>query len=158
MSIHSAGLTLAEASKTLPQRFSGKCAKPDANGCIKWLGSTTARGYGTLYFGKIQEKMFRTTAHRAAWVLKRGDLSPEILVLHACDNPSCVNVDHLFIGSPKDNTQDMMSKNRHGWRGGTPWQKLVLTDQERIRDLRAAGYSHQKIADWFGVSRSLISM
>ena len=149
---------MADASESLLQRFSVKCAKPDANGCIHWLGSKTKRGYGVILIGKVRGKNLRTTAHRAAWLLERGDLSPEILVLHKCDNPSCVNVDHLFLGSPANNTRDMVAKNRHGWRHGTPWQKLNAVDGERIRDLRAAGYSQQKIADWIGVSRPLISM
>lgn len=156
MTINSAGLTLAEASESLPRRFAAKCGKPDANGCIPWLGGKTRKGYGVIRAGGSGTP--RTTAHRIAWVLKRGALAPEILVLHRCDNPSCVNVDHLFIGSPLNNTHDMMAKNRHGWRHGTPWQKLNATDGDRIRDLRSAGRTQQAIADWIGVSRPLISM
>jgi DNA-binding XRE family transcriptional regulator len=69
-----------------------------------------------------------------------------------------VNVEHLFLGSPSDNTKDMMDKNRHGWREGTPWQKLNSVDGERISDLRLSGCTQQEAADWFGVSRPLISL
>jgi len=158
MTIISSGLILAEASETLPQQFAAKCAEPSANGCIEWLGSKTRRGYGCLYFGRVNGKSKKTTAHRVAWVLKRGDISPEILVLHECDNPSCVNVDHLFLGTQLENVNDMVAKRRHGWRDGTPWQKLNSIDGERIRDQRAAGHTQQQIADWHGVSRPLISM
>jgi hypothetical protein len=111
-----------------------------------------------MLIGKHAGRYVRSTAHRAAWILKRGPIGPEILVLHSCDNPSCVNVDHLFLGSPKDNTDDMVAKRRHGWRNGTPWQKLNAVDGERIHDLRIAGLTQQAIADYMGVSRPLISL
>jgi hypothetical protein len=69
-----------------------------------------------------------------------------------------VNVDHLFLGTAQENTDDMVSKGRHSWRNGTPWQKLNATDGERIRDLTRAGCTQQEIADWMGVSRPLISL
>lgn len=156
MGINSAGLRRSDCSKTLQARFDAKCAKPNSNGCIEWLGTKTRGGYGLLRSGPAGS--IRTTAHRFAWVLKRGDLSPEILVLHACDNPSCVNVDHLFLGKPVANTHDMIRKGRHGWRRGTPWQKLCEVDAERINDLRRSGHTQQTVADWFGVSRPLISL
>lgn len=156
MTIKSAGLSANDGTTTLEGRFEAKCAKPDANGCIEWLGAKTRRGYGLLRLGRAGSK--RTTAHRIAWALKRGSIGPEILVLHRCDNPSCVNVDHLFLGSPQENTDDMIRKGRHGWRHGTSWQKLLLEDAERIFDLRRMGQTTQKIADWMGVSRPLISL
>lgn len=100
----------------------------------------------------------RTTAHRISWMLKHGEIPQGMEVLHRCDNPKCVNADHLFLGTPMDNTRDMMAKGRHGWRKGAPWQKLCASDGERIRDLRRAGHTQQAIANWLGVSRSLISM
>ncbi len=154
MTINSPGLFLSTASKTLSKRFAAKCGKPDANDCIPWLGTKTRGGYGAI---RASNSAY-TTAHRVAWALERGDLSPEILVCHSCDNPSCVNADHLFIGSPKQNTADMVTKRRHSWRNGTPWQKLNSTDGERIKDLRKTGKTQQEIADYFGVSRPLVSM
>jgi HNH endonuclease len=138
---------------TLEVRFSAKCGKPDANGCIPWLAGKTLKGYGQFRIG-----LLRTTAHRAAWMMKYGDIAPGLSVLHKCDNPSCVNVDHLFLGTAQENTDDMVAKGRHAWRNGTPWQKLNATDAERIRDLYRARCTQQEIADWLGVSRPLISM
>ncbi len=149
------GLTQAECNDTLRQRFELKCGDAIADGCIPWLAGKTRKGYGLL---RTNSSGSRTTAHRIAWVLKHGDLSPGVLVLHSCDNPSCVNADHLFLGSPQDNTDDMVSKRRHAWRAGTPWQRLNSVDGERIRDLRRTGRTHQEIANWMGVSRPLISM
>jgi hypothetical protein len=156
---YSAGTRLAEANHTLRSRFESKCAEPNAQGCVNWLGTKTRFGHGKIRINsdRLVSQVF---AHRVAWILKRGDIPPEILVLHRCDNPSCVNVDHLFLGSQLDNVTDMIGKNRHGWSYGKarPWQKLHSGDGERIDDLRRAGLTQQKIADWLGVSRPLISL
>jgi hypothetical protein len=156
MSIKSAGLYRAETTSTISARFKQKCGRSDGNGCIPWIGQITRNGYGVMRIGGAGS--LRTTAHRVAWLLERGDLSPEILVLHRCDNPSCVNIDHLFIGSQQDNVNDMVSKNRHQWREMRPWQKLNFADDERIIDIRRAGKTHLEIADYFEVSRPLISL
>ena len=155
MSINSPGLNRLELNETVERRFELKCGKPDANGCIPWLAGKTAGGYGIMtYAGKHG----RTTAHRIAWVLKRGDIPPEILVLHKCDNPSCVNVEHLFLGSQLQNVKDMVGKKRHAWRDGTPWQDMYAEDWERVADIRMdSRYTQQEVADYFGVSKGLIS-
>ena len=148
------GLTKADFNKTLLNRFTMKCGKINERGCIPWLGGRTRKGYGYLRY----DGMLKTTAHRIAWVLKRSDIPSEILVLHKCDNPSCVNPDHLFLGSPQQNTDDMVSKNRHAWRKRMPWQKLGIEDGLKISELRNSGYSQQRVADSLGVSRALISL
>ena len=150
------GLSIREFSETLPRRFAKKCGSQTVDGCIPWLGYKTAKGHGVIQTASTGSR--KTCAHRIAWVLKHGDLAPKILVLHRCDNPSCVNVDHLFLGSAKENTADMVSKKRHMWRNPLPWQKLNAVDGERIRDLRRSGCTQQQVADWLGVSRPLISM
>jgi len=150
------GLSRSQFNETLFRRFARKCGIPDENGCIPWLGTRTNKGYGLLQVSGRDSK--KTVAHRISWVLSRGDLPPEVLVLHRCDNPSCVNVDHLFLGSPKQNTEDMISKGRHFWRDRLPWQKLDGIDGAKIRELRRSGFTQQKIADLLGVSRPLISM
>ena len=149
------GLSRTEVNKTLVRRFKSKLGVPDARGCIAWLGSRTSKGYGVLHFSADFRK---TTAHRIAWVIAYGDLEPEKLVLHRCDNPSCVNPEHLFVGSPQENTDDMVGKKRHAWLNGQPWQKLNADDVIQIRALRSAGHTQQFVADKFRVSRPLISM
>lgn len=149
------GLLRSEIDAAAERFFLDRIGMADANGCIPWLGAKTKKGYGTI---RRLSRNRGSTAHRVAWVLENGDLAPESCVLHRCDNPSCVNADHLFLGSPKDNTRDMVSKGRHFWRHALPWQKLNVVDVERIRDLRRLGHTQQEVADWIGVSRPLISL
>ena len=82
------------------------------SGCWRWTGFIRASGYGhfTLRHGK--NRYTRGTAHRAAWTLYRGTIPAGMFVCHHCDNPSCVNPDHLFVGTARDNTNDMMRKGR----------------------------------------------
>lgn len=149
------GLSRSEFNKTLLRRFKSKCGAADLHGCIPWLGHRTVKGYGCLTYSKDHRK---TTAHRIAWVLEQGDIAPEVLVLHKCDNPSCVNVEHMFLGSAQENMDDMVRKQRHSWLERTPWQKLNTHDVKRIRDLRQAGQTQQAVADQLGISRTLISL
>lgn len=83
----------------------------DANGCHIWQRSKTRHGYGTM-----TTEGYGWVAHRVAWTIKRGPIPKGMKVLHKCDNPSCVNPEHLFLGTSKDNTADMMAKGRGGYR------------------------------------------
>ena len=75
--------------------------------CLVWQGAANASGYG---FISINAKLFRV--HRLAWQLSYGDIPTGLDVLHKCDNPPCIKLDHLFLGTPKDNTRDAMLKGR----------------------------------------------
>lgn len=80
-------------------------------GCWEYYGPCTDRDYGMIdYQGRKQ------FVHRVVYRLMKGKIPEGLLVLHTCDNPKCCNPDHLFIGTHKDNTQDMIKKGRHGWR------------------------------------------
>lgn len=62
-------------------------------------------------------------AHRASWVAYRGPIQNGVKVLHQCDVRSCVNPDHLFVGSQKDNVYDMIGKGRAVWQSGVRLQR-----------------------------------
>ena len=81
----------------------------DANtGCWNWTHSLNTGGYGRVYIsGK------HILAHRFSYEMFNGDFDKSMFVCHKCDNPICVNPDHLFIGTAKDNNHDMMAKGRH---------------------------------------------
>ena len=82
---------------------------PEPNsGCFLWLSNRDKKGYGILRFNG---KPWR--AHRLAWTLKYGKVPSGLLVCHRCDNPSCVNPLHLFVGSYADNERDKVKKGRH---------------------------------------------
>lgn len=74
--------------------------------CWLWTGATDKNGYGQMWYNGAQCK-----AHRVAWLLVTNEW-PEPFGLHRCDNPSCVRFSHLFQGTPKDNTMDMIKKGR----------------------------------------------
>jgi hypothetical protein len=83
---------------------------PTVNGCIEWTGTRMRQGYGKIGIGT---KVFLT--HRIAWELANGPIPDGLLVCHACDNPPCCNVDHLFLGTVADNNADRDQKGRGHW-------------------------------------------
>ena len=93
--------------KTLGQKFWPKIQKE--NSCWIWIAAMASNNYGHLvHEGKD------LYAHRGSWELHNGKIPNGLCALHKCDNPSCVNPKHLFLGTYKDNTQDMISKGRRG--------------------------------------------
>lgn len=88
------------------QRFWDKVEKTD--GCWLWTASTFNDGYGKFKFDGKNRR-----AHRMSWLLTNGEIPEDMVVMHSCDIPLCVNPSHLSLGTPKANTHDMIEKNRH---------------------------------------------
>ena len=117
--------------------------------CWEWPKFKDKEGYGRT---KLNGKT--SIAHRAAWIIANGPIPSGASVLHKCDNPSCVNPNHLFLGTQKENIADCIAKNRFpkGERNG--WAKI----NERVAaDIRAASGTQVEIAAAFGISQSLVS-
>ena len=98
-------------SPTLRERFNA-AYRVDVGGCWEWVKGKTGRGRPSLYIGKVDGKDTQQYAHRVSYELHRGEIPEGMMVCHHCDNPGCVNPDHLFVGTAMDNRQDMVSKGR----------------------------------------------
>jgi hypothetical protein len=102
-------------NETLKTRFSSYVAKSDH--CWEWTGKKNNKGYGMIRTTGNKSDSFRL-AHRISWFLANGDIPEGFHVLHRCDNPGCVNPDHLFLGTHLENMRDKLSKGRafpDGW-------------------------------------------
>jgi hypothetical protein len=112
-------LTVQRFRRSLRERFEEKTKQADSirsgmeTPCLLWVGYKDKSGYGRLGVGSREDGTKRNElSHRIAWVLKYGDVADDICVLHRCDNPQCVNVEHLFLGTKADNNHDMVAKGR----------------------------------------------
>lgn len=120
--------------------------------CKNYTGAKTPYGYGKQ---KYQGK--QTLAHRVAYTKAFGEIPKSLCVLHKCDNPSCVNINHLFLGTHKDNMADMFSKGRGNRAAGERNGSVKLTKKE-VLEIRASNLRYPILAKLFGVSVANISL
>jgi hypothetical protein len=127
---------------------------PEPNtGCWLWMNFLDKDGYGF-----IRDNGTRKRAHRFSYETYKGEIPKDNVVCHRCDNPSCVNPGHLFAGTKKDNTQDMLRKNRQGTfrlKGEeNPKAKLKSSD---ILNIIKSTESYSKLARLYNVGKSTIA-
>lgn len=121
-------------------------------GCWEYTGGIDRCGYGKFAVGKR-----RLGAHKVSYVLHRGSIDPGLVVMHTCDNPTCINPDHLQLGTVRDNVHDCIAKGRFskvGLTGGTrPKRKIVgwndteIIEFEDVYELKAAGFSDGHVSE-----------
>jgi HNH endonuclease len=128
----------------------------DSKGCWIWQGAKTEGGYGHLYVDGYTQ-----LAHRVMWTVVVGSIPDGMLICHTCDNPPCINPEHLFMGTVSANSRDMVQKGRG--RGASrpgeknPNHKISNDTVLRIRQMFQEGMKPQKIADLLGLNNDHVS-
>ncbi len=134
--------------------------KVNNSGCWIWQGGTDKAGYGTCSFriDMTSYRQKRVGAHRYFYELHKGPIG-DLCVLHRCDVPLCVNPEHLFLGTRRDNLYDMRAKGRMAPRHGKFAPNRKLTEEQAIAILNS-GISvtseFRVTAAEYGVSMSCI--
>ena len=154
----------------IKNRFWSKVTILGEDDCWEWTAGKTKGGYGV--FGKYKE-LNTSQANRISYLFTYGEFDNSLVVCHKCDNPSCVNPNHLFTGTQSDNLHDMSNKGRH-WmqvhkdrikRGRdhhnfgidlngdkNPNARLNWNDVGKIRDLYKNGKTVKEISQIFSVA------
>lgn len=135
----------------------GPIVREELGPCWIWTGAVNDHGYGVVWDGKAP-----CLAHRASWILSHGVIDDAMNVCHCCDNPPCVNSEHLFLGDHLANMQDMAKKGRAvvpGLRGEQCYNAKFT--EENVREIRASGLSRIEslrfFSQKFNVSESAVS-
>jgi hypothetical protein len=124
---------LGTARRSLAERFWAKVDRGES--CWLWRGARTGGGYGQIGSGGRGGRQLY--AHRVRWEMEYGPIPADMFVLHRCDNPPCVRIDHLWLGTPQDNMDDMRTKGRWliGRHDGERNGRAKLT-RDRVRSMR----------------------
>jgi hypothetical protein len=137
--------------------------------CTVWSGPISNRGYGVKHLPRVNGKRRRVSAHRWTWEQANGPIPEGLCVCHRCDNPPCINLAHLWLGTNLDNIRDRTLKgrsarNRNSGPGeANPRHVLTAGQVEEIRVLHARegrkllgrpriGITRAQIAARFGVA------
>lgn len=119
-----------------------KKIKKVESGCWEWTASRDPSGYGKLGI----EAGKTVLAHRLSYRIYKGAFAKELCVLHECDNPACVNPEHLFLGSRPDNSKDMKAKGR----------SVALLTEAQIEYLKTSSKGPTELAKELGVTKQAI--
>jgi hypothetical protein len=125
---------------------------PEPNsGCWLWLNSVDKNGYG---WASVKHRTKK--AHRLAWEGRHGSIPDGMCVCHKCDNPGCVNVDHMWLGTNVENTKDRSRKGRsHRANGESQWMSRLT--EAAVVDIRSSPETGRALARRYGVTFQTIS-
>lgn len=126
-----------------------------ASGCWEWRASK-GNGYGRIGLGRVSDGW--GYAHRVSWMIHKGPIPEGLSVLHRCDNPCCVNPEHLFLGTKADNSKDMFLKGRAArcGRRGEQHRDHKLTSAQ-VSEIRASDLGCVALSRLYSVSHQAIS-
>lgn len=123
--------------------------------CLVWMGHRDAAGYGQLGITRKGERFRGVRAHRVVWEHHNGPVPDGLFVLHSCDNPPCVLIEHLHLGTHADNMREMTERGRakgHSLPGASnPKARLTEDDVAEMRRMRAARQTLAQIGARFGI-------
>jgi hypothetical protein len=136
------------------ERFWEKVKIGEEDECWEWQATRNGiKNYGNFINDLIKSNL----AHRVAYYLANGDFDESLNVCHKCDNPPCVNPNHLFLGTQKENLQDMLLKNRFPT-GQNHWKsKITNEEREQILNLLSKGMKIKEIAKKLNIPTTTIS-
>jgi hypothetical protein len=137
--------------KSLAIRLAAKAAAPDKRGCMIFTGFRNNRGYG--FIGQGRAGLRSILAHRAAWEIARGHIAVGAHVLHTCDNPSCVNPNHLELGTAAESMRQKVARGRQPRGSRVHNSKLTAA---KVRAIRADPRSRSVIGREYGISGSTV--
>ena len=137
------------------ERFWNKVEKTDS--CWNWQGMRMKHKNGTMWYGQIGFNKQQYLTHRFSWIIHNGPIPNGLFVCHKCDNPVCVNPDHLFLGTPQDNNADRVAKGRQGDQKGIKQSCVKLTEAQVLWIRANSHISSKSLADQFGVHPTTVN-
>lgn len=126
----------------------------DPHQCVEWPLARDKKRYGRVISPEGNGRTI--AASRAAWILAKGPIEGRLEVCHDCDNPPCVRLSHLFLGTHEDNMRDALKKELLWVRERAVGAKLKSEQVLEIRAARCRGISHEVLAREFKVSKATI--
>lgn len=120
-------------------------------GCFLWLSGASKAGYGNVrYKGKM------INAHRVVWMHYNHDVSPNISIRHKCDNPLCININHLEAGTHADNMRDKVKRNRCYHPAGIKNGRAKLTEAQ-VKEIYHSPLRQIDLSEKFNIDQTVIS-
>lgn len=147
------GVTVAPRQKVTPampqERVRGRAIRNRHTGCWEWQGSKYWDGYGRWQINKVHY-----LAHRVAYASWHGPVQSTTVIRHTCDNPACINPEHLIAGTQEENVRDRQDRGRQA-RGERNGRAKVTADQ--VRAMRESGKGPRELAREYDLSSKTVS-
>lgn len=132
----------------MPSILDNKFEINSQTGCWEWVKAINDQGYGISWYGGKT-----ISAHRLSYILHKGSIPEKRFIIHSCDNKKCINPDHLSIGTPAENSSDMVSKKRQAFGERVGTAKLT---EEQVKEIRISNLSSRKLSKLYNISKTNI--